>query len=132
MRAYEEIIEALTGTEKIDAEIANLQDECEDITRLIRSLIDENARIAQDQETYRHKYGGMVDRYETVKREIDRLDAEKLRCFLDRLRRFRRLINDFDESLLCATVETVTVYTGGDSAVTFRDGSEILFPPFCY
>jgi predicted nuclease with TOPRIM domain len=67
---YEEIIETLTDTSKLDKESAKLQSECEVVAELIRKCVDENASRVMNQKEYQSRYTGLVERYEEIKKVI--------------------------------------------------------------
>jgi len=48
-----------------------------------------------------------------------------MRQFLETVRQWDALLEDFDEALWRATVEFVTVHAANDIRVSFRDGREV-------
>ena len=83
----------------------------------------------------------MIARYETVQKRLDAVAAEKqsrnarkertLR-FLDTLRQNDNLITAFDEDLWCATVDTVTVHSGKEFTILFKNGDEMRAEIFTF
>ena len=110
-----------------------LKAEMEVKAQMLQSYIDENARIALNQEEYNEKYNGLVnayeevrDKYEAVKTRIsdNRARAKLLEYFIKTISRQKR-ITEFDDSLWSSFVDYVTVYSKDYITVTFRDGTEI-------
>ena len=134
IREYDEIVRMLTNTDALDKEAAKLQDEVVEVYELIRRSINENARIAQDQEEYSQQAEKLDERYASAKKRLDTIAEEqqeravrreKIGRFLADLQRQEGLLTEFDEGLWRATVESLTVSTENDVLITFKDGSEI-------
>ena len=96
--------------------------------------MEENARIAQNQDEYNKQFETLVKRYETAKARLEKIADEKqdrlvkresISRFITELGRSDGLLDDFDEGLWYAMVESVTVHFEKEVAVTFKDGSEI-------
>ena len=54
---------ALTDCTGIDRETQDLLQELEIVMELIQRCVDENSRVAQDQDEYLARYNGLVERY---------------------------------------------------------------------
>jgi DNA invertase Pin-like site-specific DNA recombinase len=131
---YDTIVEMLTETAALDKEAEKLNDEVVSVYELILQSIEQNARIAQNQDDYNRRAAKLEKQYTAAKARLDVIAAEKqertvrrerLNRFLDDLRRQDAFLAEFDPALFRATVDKITVYTEQDIAVTFRDGSEI-------
>ena len=101
---------------------------------MTQDCVAENARVAQDQEEYRKRYDGLVQRYEAVKCQYDKVETEiadkmarreKLAGFIRLLKRQESPLVEFDEYLWGCLVDFVTVGSDKEITVTFRDGTEI-------
>ena len=101
---------------------------------MIDDCIQENARVAQNQEEYSRRYQALVDRFETAKAKLEKIDAEKrerafkrnqLSLFLAQITERDGLLDTFDEPLWCATVESVNVCSERDIVIIFKDGTDI-------
>ena len=89
----------------------------------VQELIAQNARVAQNQDDYNHRYDEMVSRFEATKAERDALAAE-IRQRGIRRREFERFITtleslpdevtDFSEDLWGSLAEYLTVYAKDD------------------
>ena len=73
----EEVILSLIDTKAIDNEILKLEEECEVIAELMKSLIYENSRKPMDQDEYNQKYNFYTDRYETTKDNFTKAKEKK-------------------------------------------------------
>ncbi len=118
LRDYEEILRALTDTDALEKQAAKLREECEFAAELLRKAVDANAHVALDQDEYQRQYASLAERYETVKKKLERLTGERLDRiakrerilrFLAELQQQEYLLTEFDEALWSATVETMTV-----------------------
>ena len=131
---YNEIINALTDTTATDHESDALRDECRLVAELLQQCINENARIAQSQTEYQKRYDALHERYDAAKTKLDKLTQtrqeqaskrEIIQRFLADLNQQDGLLDEFDEELWYATVESITVQVNGTTAVNFKDGSTI-------
>ena len=119
---------ALTGErEQVSQEAASIEEE-------LRSLITENARVAQDQNEYDRKYRETYGRYEQRLGRMEEIDAEiseqealaeRIRNFIDRLMELDGEQTIFDEMLWGGIMEHMTVYEKGKATFTFVGGIEV-------
>ena len=137
MRAYEDVLTVLTDCSKLDAEIAQLEDESNIVVELINKCVAENARKAMDQEEYQRQYSSYNARYEGIRKKLDKLKNKRLerlakmtsiRCFMDNLSQQEDIITIFDEELWYTTVDVVKVSLDGKMTFVFRDGSTVEVP----
>ena len=99
--------------------------------REVADLVNENARVAQDQDDYVTRHNLLVEQYMAFKLELEGVEAEIagriakregiLRCLAELEQ--NGPLNEFDEAVWYATVEKVTVGTDGGMTFMFRDGS---------
>ena len=124
----------LTATKDLVEEKARLNDEMEVLARMVEKIVDENARVAQNQSDYQKRYNELVEkheeargRYEKVEQEIKarELQNSRLKFFIRLLKKQEAIIQDFDETLWGCMVDHVTVYQGKKITITFRDGTEV-------
>ncbi len=129
------MLNALTDCTAIDAELAELLREAEVITELTRRCIEENASHAQSQEEYTERYRGYEERYETVKRKVERLqeqrtarreEADRIGAFMFELHENDTPLTEFDNKLWLAVVDKVTVKEDGRLIFRFRNGREVV------
>lgn len=104
------------------------------VAEMIQQCVNENARIALDQEEYQRRYDGLAERFDGVQAQLDEVShaiterqaqREKIEMFLAGLERQEGLLTEFDESLWYSMVEYVTVFNKEDIRFTFKDGTEI-------
>ena len=124
----------LTDCSDIDQEKQDLLQELEIVMELIRRCVDENSRVAQDQEEYLARYNGLVERYEKAQARIGELDQERtermakadaIGGFLFRLRELDQPMEHFDERLWLEVIDHVTVHRDGELTFRFQNGSEV-------
>ena len=101
---------------------------------MTQNLVEENARVAQDQEEYRKRYDGIVRRYDDAKTLYDvvvaaisvkKAQSERLTDFIRHLQSQKETVRDFDSHLWGSMVEFITVGRNKEVTVTFRDGTEV-------
>lgn len=131
---YKAIIHSLTDTTTMDKKAELLQGEYTVVTELLKKCVEDNAHQAQDQIEYQKRYFGLVERYDSVKREISEIDEArlerntkrgKIEAFLLTLEEREGLISEFDENLWLRTVESVTINSYHDVVFTFKDGLQL-------
>ena len=128
---------AITDNAALVKERDVLQDECEVVMQLMKKAVQENARIAQDQEDYKAKENGMVERYNKashrlaeVTKEIAAHNAKRseLQSFLKLLNGREALLTEFDESLWLGLVHQMRVKSDGGFTFVLKDNSLIKLP----
>ncbi len=104
----EEVILSLIDTKTIDGEILKLEEECEGIVELMKSLIYENSRKPKNQDEYNQKYNFYTDRYETTKDKLAKskkkkydliVRKNKVDAFINHLKLNDNLLSEFNEKL---------------------------------
>ncbi len=132
---YSAILDVVTETNYIDRDIEKLQAENHVVMELMRVCVQENAHTAQDQEEYVHKYTALVGRYQEIKDRLGKLTDKRqerivrrgqMKSMLHDLEQRETLLDEFDEDLWYATIETVTVKISGELVFRFRDGHEVV------
>jgi regulator of replication initiation timing len=124
----------LFDTTALDKRIAKASAECEEVSALIRTAVEENARAALDQAAFQVRYDALAARYTAAKERLDAAEREKrglelrrarAEAFFSEVEGREGLLAEFDEELWCCTVECVTVLVGGGLRVRFKDGREV-------
>lgn len=117
------------GMDNINAIIA-----ADVIFGLMHKCVEENARMALDQEDFGRRYSSLQERLDNTKQRLSRVTEQKLERiarresitnFLRTLQQSDTCISAFDESLWNALAESVTVYTGKKLVFRFRHGMEV-------
>ena len=128
------IRKTICDTTELETEKTRLQEELAVLVKMTQDCVAENARVAQDQEEYRKRYDGLVQKYELTKASCDKVEAdiadkqarrERLSGFIRLLKGQENPITDFDSHLWGCLVDYVTVGRGKEMTVVFRDGTEI-------
>lgn len=129
------IRKTLCSTDALREEKNRLEEEITVLVEMTQSIINENARVAQNQDEYQKRYDGLVKRYDEAKARYDEVvtaisekeaKGEQLAGFIRTLRSQEGVLKDFDSSLWGSMVDFMTVGRDKKMTVTFRDGSEIL------
>jgi len=119
-------------TSELDGEIARLEEELALADGLLKQAIDENARVAQDQEKYNKRYEQLSARCAIAQEQLDALYNEKRERELKKAQaeQFfkeiagRGLVTEFDEQLWSCVVDSVLVLEAGGLQVRWRSGAE--------
>lgn len=126
----EEVILSLIDTKAIDGEILKLEEECEVMVELMKSLIYENSRKPINQDEYNQKYNFYTDRYETTKDKLAKSKEKKydliarknkVNAFINHLKLNDNLLSEFNEKLWYAMVDKVIVDIDGTVHFKFKN-----------
>ncbi len=124
----------MTDTSELDRESAKLQNECKVVGELLRKCVEQNASTAIDQAKYQERYTGLVERYETIKKGLAKIEdklleqsakRESITAFMQTLARQEGLLVEFDEGLWNAIVDRVIVHSENEINFVFKDGMEV-------
>lgn len=131
---FETIKETVFATTELEREKAGLQEEMNVVAGMIQQCINENARVALDQEEYQARYNALADRFDKAKERLEAVSMEITekqarremaeQCLAE-IAKQEGVISEFDADLWYALVDYVTVYGKEDVRFTFKDGTEI-------
>jgi len=128
-----EALMAITDNTILERERKELQEECEVVLELMRKMVQENARIVQDQVEYNAKYSGMSDRYEKASKQLAEVGKDiaarnakrsELEGFLRLLDGRDELLMEFDESMWLGVVHQMKVISPNEFTFVLKDGTE--------
>ena len=125
--------DGISDTSSLENEKEQLGKEIAELTERVQRLIEENARVPLNQETYNREYRNLVARYDECKAKYDKAQDEirRRKARGEQIDKFIRdisdqnLIQSFDKTLWCSLMDFITVYSKDDIRVTFKDGTEI-------
>ena len=129
-----EVQAQLGGTEDLEVEIARLDNERTVTGKLLQELIDQNARVAQDQTDYQQRSDEMFARYEAAERALAEAQEslrqkekhnEQIEDFISEIEAMPDSITDFRTDYWGHLVEKVTVHRKGKLVFYFACGVEI-------
>ena len=128
------MLDTLAKGDDLEERIEALKDEIQEITDLVSKCVTENATTAQSQEEYSRKYNRLAQRYERKVAELEELQAEQMRrysrereirIFIEQIKDKPLLLEQWDEDLWIAIIESATVYSDGTMKFLFKNGAEI-------
>lgn len=131
---FEAIKDTVFATAELEKEKTGLQEEMNVVTGLIQQCINENARVALDQEEYQTRYNALADQFDKAKERLEdvsmeitekQVRREMVEQCLAKIAKQEGVISEFDEDLWYALVDYVTVHGKEDVRFTFKDGTEI-------
>ncbi|HEL1838373.1 TPA: recombinase family protein [Streptococcus suis] len=126
------VLFSMNSLDFIDDEIRELESEAEILSQMISSLVVENAKVIQDQDEYQSKYQKLSSKYETIVKNIEVLEVEKLAIskrnkdlqdFISVLEKQDDLVTDFDEFLWDTFVVNVTISKDKEFIYLFKNGA---------
>ncbi|MDR1240740.1 MAG: recombinase family protein [Oscillospiraceae bacterium] len=116
---------------EIESELSRLYQEIEVISELAKKSIYESARTAVNQEEFDKRNNGYLEKHKKLTENINNLEKEKrekqnkfleIKNFIKNIKTQSLVLNEFDEDLWFAVVESVTVGVGGEMVFRFRGG----------
>ena len=131
-----EIIEVISDTSKLDSKISVVEERMVFAAEQVRRLVNDNARRVADQQQYEVEYKKRSDNYQSIARELETLEKERMLLqnkrkealsALDILKTTEAPITEFDEKLFYGLVENVIVKSDDLLIFNFRDGSNRLW-----
>jgi len=126
------IVDFLTDTKVLKSEAAELRDEMEIVTELMKQAIAQNASMAMDQEEYAARYNALAeryqnaaDRYKVIEVEYTRRTSQRkmLTSFAKQLIDSNEKVAEFTPTLWNSMVEKVTVDADGILRFTVKNGT---------
>lgn len=124
----------ISDCKELDAEIAALLQEIEEVVRLSKSAIYENAHSPSNQEEWEKKNGEYIDRHQKATAQLKTLEMQQqeryrkkrvLDGFIKGLETMENFINEFNERLWNTIIEQVIVTTDGRLTFCFKDGTNL-------
>lgn len=122
------------NTSDLEKEKRQLEDERDIVSKMAQKLIEENARVLQDQEDYNASYEEIMGRYEAlnsrleaVREKIDEknLAEAKISSFITMLQKQDGFLDRFYEDVWSSTIDFVEVDKQKKMKFVFRGGLEI-------
>ena len=124
----------LGDTEGLKEEITRLENERNVAAELVQQLIDQNARVAQNQEDYQRRSDEMFARYEDAEKALAATQGslhqkekkmEQIESFITEVEALPDCITEFRTDYWGHLVEKATVHREGKMTFSFACGVEI-------
>lgn len=121
----------LFDTSALEEQVEKHREEMETLTSMMESLIEENARKAQDQKEYAMRYEEILKRFEQEKEKYERIECEindkesrkkKTALFIRELKQMENPIDEFDPIIWNLMLDYAEVDADGKVAFVFRNG----------
>ena len=129
-----EVQAIIGGTETLGKQKVILLRERDHYAELLQNLIDQNARVAQDQKAYSEQYDGLYKRYASAETELQELEKSiqskemrqrQIAEFIAAVEALPETVSEFQSDLWATLVDHVTVYGKKDVRFTMTNGTEI-------
>lgn len=123
--------DTLCDTESLEKERQGLCDELSALVGMMEGCILENARIAQNQETYQRRYDELTTQYEAAKARLDDIQAAisdrtarsiTIERFIDTLEQQDGMAMDFDVTLWGTLLDHAEIFERGKVRFCFKNG----------
>lgn len=125
------MMESLCNTTELEEQQQPILEEMNILVARTQDIIMENSRVAMSQDKYQKKYEDLVDNYEKIKAEYDKVtekisskqvQRDKFKAFLSTMEDIDGMITEFDEALWSSIVDHVTVHEKEDIKFIFKTG----------
>ena len=136
IKGLKEALVSIIDNVALERERDALQDECKIVMELMRKMVQENARIVQDQTDYKAKESGMSERYNKVSTRLAEVskDIAARNAKRSELESFRKLLDgrdtllaEFDEALWLGVVHQMKVHSDAEFTFVLKDGSAVIW-----
>ena len=130
----EVMLALLTDTTEIDSQLQELRNEQEVLVGITQKWVADHASTAQDSADYTERYDSLVQRYEQLAGQIQKLEEQKkqrmdrtdaITVYLRNITKTDGFIKDFDPRIWLEVIEKVTVFHDKRVVFTFQDGKEV-------
>lgn len=127
------MMDTLTDTSEIDADIAGLLGKAEKVAGLTRKLIEEKASNGMDGDEFGRRFKGYEDRCAVIKDKVEKLreqseqrksQADSISAFMHELYETGEPVKEFDGRLWLSVIDSVVVKRNGKLLFRFRNGME--------
>ena len=131
MREYEQTAEKVLNTEKLNKEVEELKSLLTNLSNQMQEMTEKNSIITRNQLEFREAYDALVNKYEEVRLELEKKDAEledkRIRAaahkqFMESFNKLKGPCESFNEELFRALVERITIERGGIIKIKFKNG----------
>lgn len=124
----------LCDYENLKIEKEKVNNEMAVFSEMIQELINENARISQNQELYQKKYNKLYKEYENLKKLHENIETkisnnltrnETLSKLIKMLKNQQTTLTEFDENLWGVLLDKMTVYNDDTIDILFKNGIKL-------
>ena len=125
---------SLGSTEQLEAEAERLMEELAAIASIVQQTIDENTRVAQNQDDYQRRYDEQADRYRRTEDELKKVQeaihvknerSRRISEFISEVEAMPETVTEFSPDCWGHLVDRVTVYGKDRVTFTFTTGLEV-------
>ena len=129
-----DVINKLTDTTTLDAQISKYENEMEIVSELVKKLVKDNSIHLQDQNDYETKYQEVVNRHNKAKELYEKLNEEKkykqakaitLKSYLSTFENADTEILEWDDALWMTVLDKAIVNRTETITFKFINGKEI-------
>jgi DNA invertase Pin-like site-specific DNA recombinase len=124
----------LSDIKDLEDKRLSLHSEITVLVEMMQSMINKNARVAQDQTEYQKRYDELTLKYDKANAEFIKTEKqiaerraryEVLGHFIKTIKEQSDTIIEFDDNLWGSLLDCITVHSKDNVVFTFKDGTEI-------
>ena len=129
-----EVQKDLGNTTELEKEVESLTGELDVVSEMVQQLIEQNARVAQNQADYQRRYDELAGRYEKTNSALQaaqdalhqkRARNQQIKEFIAEVKAIPDSVTEFSSDYWGHLVDKVTVYRKKELVFTFSCGVEI-------
>ena len=129
-----EVQAAVGGIENLEKEKAGLLFERDRCAERLQALIDQNAKVVQDQKAYTEQYDELYKRYTAAEERLAKIEKSiqgkearirQIDDFITAVEKMPNKVTEFQNDLWATLVDHVTVYRQKEVVFTMTNGMEI-------
>ena len=130
--------DAVADCTELEKQLQEQNEEILLVAQLVRSLIQDNATTAREQETYEEKNAVFMERYAVAKEQYEAISLEieqrktrvkEIELFISSLDKQPFVLDTWNERLWCDLLEQAKVERDGKIWFAFKNGIEIAVNP---
>lgn len=130
----QELLAVIGGTEELETKKAGLEAERDALAVQLQELIDQNAKVAQNQETYILQYDQLASQYKATDEQVKELEQvilekemriRQIADYITTLETMPSTVTEFQPELWASLVGKVTVHGKNDISFTLNSGAEV-------
>ena len=129
-----ELLAVIGSMEELETKKTGLEAERDALAAQLQDLIDQNAKVAQNQETYILQYDDLASKYKAANEQVKELEQailekemriRQITDFIAVLETMPSTVTVFEPELWASLVDKVTVHGKNDVSFTLTSGAEV-------
>ena len=128
------LLAVIGGTEELETKKAGLEAERDALAERLQALIDQNSKVAMNQEAYILQYDELASQYTAADKKVKEMEQailekemrkRQVTDFITTLEAMPSTVTEFRPELWASLVDKVTVHGKNDVSFTLNSGAEV-------